>query len=41
MKELLKTNKLIASIDEIGFVNNLNPLYTWSKKEKRNILNII
>lgn len=41
MKELLKTTKLIASIDEIGFVNNLNPLYTWSKKGKRNILNII
>ena len=35
MKELLKTNKLIASIDEIGFVNNLNPLYAWSKKGKK------
>jgi transposase len=35
MTNLLKTKRLIASIDEIGFNTRMQPIYGWSKKGER------
>lgn len=37
-KNLFNTTSFIASIDEVGFSSNLNPLHAWSEKGKRNYI---